>query len=476
MQAATTHPREQLLESLGAYFNAGGLERDLARRVAWQTESDTGAPVPALEGYLREEMAPALERMGFDCEIAPNPDPRGGPFLLARRTEDPAFPTVLSYGHGDVVNGHEGRWRDGLGPWRLKAEGGRWYGRGTADNKGQHSINLAALEHTVQARRGHLGYNVALLLEMGEEAGSPGLHAFCAQRRDDLRAQLFLASDGPRVSAGQPTLFLGSRGAVNFTLRVRSRAGAFHSGNWGGVLANPAIVLSHALACLIGPRGRILVKGLRPAEIPTEVRGALQGIEAGGGQDDPPIDADWGEPGLTPIEKLVGWNTLEVLAMESGSPQRPVNAIPPSAVAFCQLRFVVGTPWQDLAGLVRAHLDAAGFPMVDIEVTAGCAATRLDLRSPWVGWAHRSLERSTGKPAVVLPNLAGSLPNDVFADLLGLPTLWVPHSYPACAQHAPNEHLLADTAREGLQAMGGLYWDLGEPDSPLFLQSTGNPS
>ena len=162
--------------------------------------------------------------------------------------------------------------------------------------------------------------------------------------------------------------------------------------------------------------------------------------------------------------------------MESGSPQRPVNAIPPAAVAFCQLRFVVGTPWQDLAGLVRAHLDAAGFPMVDIEVTTGCAATRLDLRSPWVGWAHRSLERSTGKPALVLPNLAGSLPNDVFADLLGLPTLWVPHSYPACAQHAPNEHLLADTAREGLQAMGGLYWDLGEPDSPLFLQPTGNQS
>jgi tripartite-type tricarboxylate transporter receptor subunit TctC len=61
------------------------------------------------------------------------------------------------------------------------------------------------------------------------------------------------------------------------------------------------------------------------------------------------------------------------------------------------------------------------------------------------------------------PHLAGSLPNDVFADLLGLPTLWVPHSYPACAQHAPDEHLLAPVAREGLRIMAGLYWDLGEP-------------
>ena len=78
-------------------------------------------------------------------------------------------------------------------------------------------------------------------------------------------------------------------------------------------------------------------------------------------------------------------------------------------------------------------------------------------------WAQSSIERSAGQRPDLLPNLAGSLPNDVFADLLGLPTLWVPHSYPACAQHAPNEHLLAPLAREGLQIMAGLYWDLGEP-------------
>ena len=66
------------------------------------------------------------------------------------------------------------------------------------------------------------------------------------------------------------------------------------------------------------------------------------------------------------------------------------------------------------------------------------------------------------QPATLLPNLAGSLPNDIFADQLGLPTLWVPHSYPACAQHAPNEHLLGSVAREGLAVMAGLFWDLGE--------------
>jgi hypothetical protein len=72
-----------------------------------------------------------------------------------------------------------------------------------------------------------------------------------------------------------------------------------------------------------------------------------------------------------------------------------------------------------------------------------------------------SVERTTGKRPAILPNLGGSLPNDCFADVLGLPTVWIPHSYPGCSQHAPDEHLLASVAREGLAIMTGLFFDLG---------------
>lgn len=455
--------RTQSLAAAAAYFDGGGFFADLARRVAFRTESDTGAATPALGAYLREELVPPLEALGFGCEIVENPVAGGGPFLIARRVEDEALPTVLCYGHGDVVSGQDAHWDEGLSPWTLTVRGERWYGRGTADNKGQHSIALGGLAAALQARGGRLGYNVTWLVETGEEAASPGLHAVCAQQRDRLRADLFLASDGPRLRAARPTLFLGSRGAVNFSLRLRARARGYHSGNWGGVLANPATVLSHAVASLVDARGRILVEALRPPAIAPAVREALAGLEIGGGADDPALDAGWGEPGLSPAERLVAWNTLEVLALGAGSPQRPVNAIPPEAVAHCQLRFVGGTPWRELARIVRAHLDAHGFGAVEVQVTLEGAATRLDLANPWVEWARRSIARSSGQPVELLPNLAGSLPNDVFAELLGLPTLWVPHSYPACAQHAPNEHLLAPLAREGLQIMAGLYWDLGEP-------------
>jgi acetylornithine deacetylase/succinyl-diaminopimelate desuccinylase-like protein len=161
---------------------------------------------------------------------------------------------------------------------------------------------------------------------------------------------------------------------------------------------------------------------------------------------------------------VLAWNALEVLAFRTGNPDAPVNAVPPRASAHCQLRFVVGCDPESFVPAIRAHLDAHGFGMVAVSPARieTMNATRLDPEDPWVGWALASLTRTTGKKPALLPNLGGSLPNDVFADILGLPTIWVPHSYPACSQHAPNEHLLGSVAREALQIMAGLFWDLGE--------------
>ena len=99
-------------------------------------------------------------------------------------------------------------------------------------------------------------------------------------------------------------------------------------------------------------------------------------------------------------------------------------------------------------------------------------ATRLDPDDPWVDWAVQSIKNTVGSAPVVLPNLGGSLPNDCFAEVLGLPTLWIPHSYTACSQHAPNEHMLLPIAREGLRIMTGLFWDLGT--SPPSATSRGD--
>ena len=455
--------RRALLDRSASYVDSGAFLDDLTRRVAFRTESQDSGSLPELHRYLSEEMATALDRIGVTSRIIDNPVPGRGPFLIGHRHEAESLPTVLVYGHGDVVLGQPERWRNGLSPWEIVIEGDRWYGRGTADNKGQHTLNIAALEQVLAARGGRLGFNLKVLIETGEESGSPGLHEVCRRHADELAADLLLASDGPRLAADRPTVFLGSRGQVAFTLTLNLREGSHHSGNWGGLLRNPATVLANALASIVDGRGVIRVPELRAPAIPDAVRAALRDVIPGGGPGDPEVDDDWGEPGLTPAERVLAANALEVLAFVSGTPDAPVNAIPATARAHCQLRFVVGTPWEELGAILRRHLDEHGFPMVDVQVDDNTmAATRLSPDDPWVRWAVASIEESTGKPPVILPNLGGSLPNDVFADVIGMPTVWVPHSYPACAQHGPDEHLLASVAREGVQIMAGLFWDLGE--------------
>jgi acetylornithine deacetylase/succinyl-diaminopimelate desuccinylase-like protein len=449
-----------------AMLRSGEFLSELDRRVAYQTESQNPDKRDALAAYLTDDLQPAFAKMDFATRLIESPVKKG-PYLLADYRENASAPTVLVYGHGDVVDGMVGEWRDNLDPWRTTQVGNRVYGRGTADNKGQHSINMAALRAVKETRGGKLGFNVKFIIETGEEIGSPDLPQVCESLRDELKADLLLASDGPRLSAERPTLFLGCRGGIRVHLDVALREGGHHSGNWGGVLANPATILANAIASLVDGHGRLQLEQLKPPRLSNQIRAALADVEVKPTADEPALSDNWGEDGLSAAERLYAWNTLEVLAMSSGNIEKPANAIPGRASAVLQLRFVVGTKVDNIADVIRAHLQARGFSMVEVSATQRFAASRTDFDSPWINWTAESIRKTTGKAPAVLPNFGGSLPNDVFTDILKLPTMWVPHSYPGCSQHAPDEHILLSVTEEALGIMAGLFWDLGELKQPL---------
>jgi acetylornithine deacetylase/succinyl-diaminopimelate desuccinylase-like protein len=201
--------------------------------------------------------------------------------------------------------------------------------------------------------------------------------------------------------------------------------------------------------------------------VPAEVRAVLAGCPVGGGDGAATIDPDWGEPGLTPAEKIYGWNSFIVLAMLSGKPDAPVNAVAPDARATCPIRYTVDTDPVTFEASLRRHLDEQGFQDIAIEhAGVRMAASRTPPEHPWVRWAQTSMERSLGKAVQIIPNSSGGLPGDVFIDHLGTPLVWVPHSYNGCKQHGPDEHLLIAPAREGILAFTGLWWDLGEGRTP----------
>ena len=118
--------RDAALAAAAAHFDDGGFARDLGRRVAIRSESQDPAQAGALRAYVAEELSASLAALGFACELFDNPQQGTGcgPFLVAFRDEDPALPTVLMYGHGDVVRGQDAAWTRGNGPWTLTQDGG----------------------------------------------------------------------------------------------------------------------------------------------------------------------------------------------------------------------------------------------------------------------------------------------------------------------------------------------------------------
>jgi acetylornithine deacetylase/succinyl-diaminopimelate desuccinylase-like protein len=449
--------RDTLVKQASDYAESGQLADDLARLIARKSVSQSEGVPEELQAYLQENMQPWLSSLGFETEIFANPREGGAPLLLATRMENADLPTVLVYGHGDVCNGEAHRWREGLDPFVLKQEGDKLYGRGTADNKIQHLINIKSLEQIIKAK-GKLGFNAKIILEMAEETGSYGLREFFHAHKEALSADVLIASDGPRLAADTPTMFMGSRGGFAFNLIVNLRESDHHSGNFGGLLADPVIILSHAIASIVDRRGQIQIPEWLPSSLTPDIRAALKDL--------PPRkhDADWGQADLTPSERVFGWNSMAVLAISAGNINAPQNAISGSAKATCQLRFVVGTDMDGILPALRKHLDAHGFGMVQVEMARGESfkATRFSPKHPWVKFVEQSITKTCGKPPHVLPNLAGSLPNDAFTDILGLPTIWVPHSHAECGQHGPNEHALLSIAEEGMRIMTSIFLDIGE--------------
>lgn len=465
-----TGQRDQAVSNARRRAGSAEFRDGLATLIA----SPTDASAPDAGNVLSDYLDHLVDELGQDGFTTHRVTAGGHPFLIGRRIEDPALPTVLGYAHGDTVPAMHGRWHDGREPWQLTeapAEG-RLYGRGIADNKGQFWINLSAMR-AVRETRGRLGFNAVWLIEMGEEIGSPGLAAVAREHADELAADLLLASDGPRIAADRPTIFLGARGARTFRLHLKRREGGRHSGNFGGLLRNPGLELAHALATVSDRNGAVRVPGWTPGEVDPDRRRLLEGVIPAAGE----IDAGWGTPGLTPAERVHAWCSAEILAFTCGNPEHPVNAIPPEATAWVQLRHVAELDAGQLGAMLRAHLDAHGFADIEVHEDGPVfPATATAPSHPAARFAAASIARTAGEAPVVLPSLGGSLPNDVFTDILHLPTVWVPHSYPGCSQHAPDEHLPAAIFPDACGIMAGLYWDLGTADALSLRASSPSSS
>ncbi len=332
----------------------------------------------------------------------------------------------------------------------------RVYARGASDDKAGVMAILAAVD-ALKAAGKRPAFNLKIVFEGEEEAGSPNLPAMLRQHKALLASDGWVIVDGPAHQSGPPQLSLGVRGDVNASLTVYGPARPLHSGHYGNWAPNPGMMLAQLLASMKNPDGTVAVRGwnddvtpLNPAE-----RAALAAAPSPDVQLKRDLALPWTEGGGAKLIDTLMLPSLNVNGMRAAEiGDKSANVIPTSATAALDLRLVLGnTPARQVAKLAD-HIRAQGYAVLDRAPTLderragkiatliaepGYPAERTAVDHPLAAGVARAL-RAAG-PVVVLPSLGGSLPLYMIRQETGASNVVLSLWNPDNNQHAADENL-----------------------------------
>jgi len=317
------------------------------------TDSNHAGDVRANADWLSGQ----FKEMGLAVEIHETP---GHPIVIARNEHQAERKTVLIYGHYDVQPVDPVELWDSP-PFEPEIRDGKIWGRGGADNKGQHFVHMLGAEKTMQ-EDGELPLNVIFLIEGEEEIGSVNLVPFLEEHKEALKCDIIAVSDTGMVAPGVPTLGYGLRGITCLEVLVKGPSGDLHSGVYGGAVANPASAAARMVASLHDDDGKVAVEGFYDDVIPLEtweremwakVPGASNAdfLEVTGSSD------VFGEPGYSAAELLWARPTVEVNGFGSGYQGEGSKTVLPAEAMFkLSCRLVPGQDPDVIQTAVEEHL------------------------------------------------------------------------------------------------------------------------
>ena len=421
---------------------------------------------PARAGEVRataEWLRARLERAGLAAAVE---ETGGHPLVLARHTAGPGAPTLLVYGHYDVQPPEPlEEWISP--PFEPTLRDGNLFGRGTADDKSQVFLQIAAAEAALAT--GGIPINLILLFEGEEEIGSPSLVPFVKARRAELAAEHALVADSMMFGPGRPSLIFGMRGIAYFEVEAKIGAHDLHSGQYGGAVPNPANALARIVASLHDPDGRVAVPGFYDdvADPPAGLREEWAGLgfdeeafrrSAGGA-------ALAGEPGFSTPERLWIRPCLDVNGLVSGytGPGKK-TVLPARALAKVSCRLVPDQDPRKIADALTAHVEsrAPAGVQVGVRVLQGNRPWREDPEAPLFRAAARALEAVFGTPPVRVAH-GGTMPiAPSLREILGARVGVMGFALPGANMHAPNEWFPLSHLEKGMKTMTRLYTLLAE--------------
>ncbi|MBV8842470.1 MAG: dipeptidase [Bryobacterales bacterium] len=368
----------------------------------------------------------------------------------------PGKPTILVYGHYDVVPAAmEDGWN--TPPFEPVEKDGKIYARGATDDKGQLFIHLKALESYLESDGG-APTNVKFLLEGEEEISSPNLAPFIKDHLDLLKSDICVISDSSMRKIEEPAITYSLRGMTYIQLEIQGPKDDLHSGFWGGATHNPALALVEILSQLYNPDHTIAVPGFYDdvAPLTAEERKIIAKTELSEAQfkEATGVPATWGDARYTIRERVSARPTLEINGMWSGySGPGPKTIIPAKAGAKLSSRLVANQDPEKIFGLLKKHIESIAPQTVKVQVklvtTGKPALIPFDL--PEMQAASRAYERAWGhKP--VFTRGGGSIPivADI-VDMMKIPVVMMGYGLDSDGLHAANEHFAIEMFHRGIE-------------------------
>ena len=400
-----------------------------------------------------------LSDLGLKTQIYPTP---GHPIVYAEYTEIPDAPTALIYGHYDVQPSDP----DNL--WKTSAfepviEGDNLIARGSADDKGQLMVHVAAIESYLKTE-GQVPINFKLVLEGEEEIQSANLDDFLEEHKDMLKSDIAIISDTAMFGRNLPALTFSLRGIAIAEIKVIGPNRDLHSGSYGGAVPNPIHALAEIIAKCHDENYHITVPGFyddvldvqdwehkENSQLPFDENEFLKEVGSEGLV---------GEKGYSALERKSARPTLEINGIFGGYDGEGTKTIIPSwAGAKITMRLVPQQNPDKICQLLEKYLNQIKPEGVTLEVKTGGGAkpALVDRTNPYLKAAAESLKEGFGRDPFFIRE-GGSIPIvNVFKEILGVDTILLGFAQPDCNAHSPNEWFDLNDFRRGINSTIHLY-------------------
>ena len=400
-----------------------------------------------------------LLKAGCDkAEVMPSD---GNPVVYGEKTIDPAKPTVLVYGHYDVMPvAPLELWR--TQPFEPVIKDGKIWARGADDDKGQSFMQAKAFEFMVKT--GQLPCNVKFMLEGEEEIGSPSLYGFCEKHKELLKADVIMVCDTSMIAPDVPSITSGLRGLCYWEVEVTGANHDLHSGIYGGAVANPINILCKMIAGLHDENNHITIPGFYDdVLVISDEERALMAKAPFNEEDykrELDIKAVHGEKGYTTKERTGIRPCLDICGIWGGhTGEGSKTVLPSKAYAKISTRLVANQDFNKISKLFQDYFESIAPDCVRVKVTPchGGAAYVSPLEMRAYQAAEKAMETTYGKRPIPTRS-GGSIPIVAgFEKILGTKSILMGFGLGSDDIHAPNENYPLEQFFKGIETIPYFY-------------------